>query len=97
MKKLCSAPHSAPPARFEITNPRTVACDNGKVEPRHEKIAIFTKPAGTLAHAARQLPNGRWPSKLGNEFDIEHDLPGVECSQYGQVRQYLKRAVGPVA
>jgi hypothetical protein len=139
-------PKLAPPERFEITSPRTVAynciawaagetqrkwwpdkmgvaywpkgvpreatlaafvaayatlgyreCDNGKLEPGCEKIAIFTKPAGTPAHAARQLPNGRWTSKLGNEFDIEHDLPGVECSQYGLVRQYLKRAMGPAA
>src|SRR5258708_36198713 len=32
-------------------------CDNGDFEVGFEKIAIFTKPAGTPAHAARQLPN----------------------------------------
>src|SRR5262245_254612 len=49
-------------------------CEDGSLEPEFTKIAIFTKPAGTPAHAARQLPNGRWTSKLGSEVDIEHDL-----------------------
>jgi hypothetical protein len=42
----------------------TLASD-GSVEPGYEKVAIFalgTKPT----HAAKQLPNGRWSSKLGS-------------------------------
>jgi hypothetical protein len=72
-------------------------CENGEPEPGYEKIAIYTKPAGTPAHAARQLPNGRWTSKLGREDDIEHDLRGVECSQYGEARQFMRRPVAPTA
>lgn len=137
-------PQLAPPAKFEITSPRTRAynciawtagetqrkwwpdkmkvdywpkevarettlpafvaayatlgyreCESGELELGFEKIAIFTKPAGTPAHAARQLSNGRWTSKLGSESDIEHDLRGVECSQYGQVKQFMKRPLRP--
>ena len=67
------------------------ACSGGDMEPGFEKIAIYTKPAGTPAHAARQLQNGRWSSKLGDEEDIEHDLSGLECPRYGEVRQFMKR------
>jgi hypothetical protein len=70
-------------------------CADSKFEPGFQKIAIFTKPAGTPAHAARQLPNGRWTSKLGSEVDIEQDLLGVECSLYGQVRKFMRRPIAP--
>ena len=71
-------------------------CSSGDLEPGFEKIALYAKPAGTPAHAARQLPNGKWTSKLGDEEDIEHDLPGLECTRYGEVRQFMRRAVRPV-
>ncbi len=58
-------------------------CDHSELESDFEKLAIFTKPAGTPAHAARQLPNGKWTSKLGNGYDIEHELRGVEGRGYG--------------
>jgi hypothetical protein len=66
-------------------------CDIGDLEAGFEEVAVFTKPAGTPTHAARQLPNGRWTSKLGHNEDIEHDLRGIEGRSYGQVRQFLKR------
>ena len=66
-------------------------CDGGNLEPGFEKIAIFVRPSGTPGHAARQLANGKWTSKLGPLQDIEHDLEGVECNSYGVVRQFLKR------
>jgi hypothetical protein len=43
-------------------------------------------------HAARQLPNGRWASKLGREDDVEHDSEkGVSGDNYGTVVAYMKR------
>jgi hypothetical protein len=39
-----------------------------------EKIGLFADPSGTPTHAARQLPNGRWTSKLAVQADIEHEL-----------------------
>ena len=68
-------------------------CENSDVEPGFEKIAIFTKPAGTPTHAARQLPTGKWTSKLGNRHDIEHDLRGVEGRDYGNAKVFMKRVV----
>src|SRR5438132_8294807 len=34
-------------------------------EQGYEKIALFTNQQGVPKHAARQLPSGRWTSKLG--------------------------------
>jgi len=66
-------------------------CESGDLEVGYEKIAIFLKPGGTPAHAARQLANGLWTSKLGSDQDIEHDLHCVEGSSYGRVKQFMKR------
>src|SRR2546430_690432 len=48
-------------------------CDHEQLEPAWEKIALFAL-AGIPKHAARQLPTGRWTSKLGPLEDIEHGL-----------------------
>jgi len=62
-------------------------CENDSLEPGFEKIALFTKryPDGTRpTHAARQLPSGRWTSKLGDCEDIEHeDLEVLHGPAYG--------------
>ncbi len=49
-------------------------CGDDAPEDGFEKVALFADGAGTPTHAARQLPNGRWTSKLGFLEDIEHDL-----------------------
>jgi hypothetical protein len=36
------------------------------------KVAIYGD-GGSYTHAARQLPSGRWTSKIGRLQDIEHD------------------------
>lgn len=66
--------------------------DSYQFESGVEKIAIFTKPDGRASHAARQLPSGRWTSKLGRNVDIEHDLHAIEGDVYGRVSAFLKRA-----
>ena len=56
-----------------------------------EKIALYADAQG-YTHAARQLANGRWTSKLGNEEDIEHDSPeAVAGGIYGQMALFMKR------
>lgn len=45
-------------------------------EPSFGKVAIYVR-SGLPTHAARQLPNGRWTSKLGRDVDIEHALPDL--------------------
>jgi hypothetical protein len=70
-----------------------VPCDEGNVEVGFEKIALFAL-SGVPKHAARQLPNGRWSSKLGVAVDIEHALEGVAGALYGTATQFLKRPLG---
>ena len=61
------------------------------VEIGFEKVAIYGQTL-FYRHAARQLPNGKWTSKLGEEEDIEHDTPDdVAGGLYGEVVQILKR------
>jgi hypothetical protein len=48
---------------------------------------------GKPKHAARQLANGRWTSKLGELEDIEHTLNGLDGIWYGSVMLILKRAL----
>jgi hypothetical protein len=42
---------------------------------------------------ARQLDDGKWASKLGQERDIIHTLSGLEGAEYGTVVRFLKRAL----
>ena len=68
------------------------ACDTGDPEDGHEKIAIYVSDDGP-EHAARQLPSGRWSSKLGQWEDIEHATPeSVECALYGTVAVFMRRS-----
>ena len=67
------------------------ACDGPELEPGFEKIAIYTK-MGAPTHAARQLSNGYWTSKLGRNIDIEHhSLEAIEGPAYGKAFAYMKR------
>ena len=66
-------------------------CSDGALKRRFEKIAIYADFHGTPTHAARQLPNGRWTSKLGRDIDIEHTLEALEGDQYGSVARFMKR------
>lgn len=65
-------------------------CTDGNLEPSVEKLAIYVVH-GRFTHIARQLPDGRWTSKLGNAEDITHDLSGLENSSYGTVTIYFKK------
>jgi hypothetical protein len=67
-------------------------CDSSDLEECFEKIAIYATPDGEPTHAARQLLNGKWTSKLGRWEDIEHELDGLSCEMYGTVKQILKRS-----
>ena len=72
-----------------------VPCAADALESGFEKIALYAL-AGVPKHAARQLPNGRWTSKLGELEDVEHCLDGLDGTWYGSVVQILKRPLpGP--
>lgn len=67
-----------------------VVCADDAHEAGYEKVAIF-KTADGPQHAARQLANGRWTSKLGELADIEHELRDLEGIEYGNVVAVLRR------
>jgi hypothetical protein len=68
-------------------------CDDGSLEDDHEKVALYGASL-FYTHAARQLPDGRWTSKLGRSEDIEHDTPDdVAGGIYGEVVQFMRRPI----
>jgi hypothetical protein len=67
-----------------------MVCNHDQLEPGFEKIALFAL-AGVPKHAARQLPSGRWTSKLGRREDIEHALHDLTGMVYGAVVLVMKR------
>lgn len=64
--------------------------DSAELEDGIEKIAIYARQDGP-SHAALQLTNGYWTSKLGHREDIEHELHGLEGERYGRVVAILAR------
>ncbi len=66
-------------------------CDDALPEPGFEKVALYGHNS-LYPHAARQLPGGRWTSKLGKAEDIEHDTPDVVAGGlYGEVVAIMRR------
>lgn len=62
-----------------------VKVDSPHLDPGFTKVALYHKD-GMWQHAARQLPTGRWASKLGPDEDIEHDDPDCMCGDsYGSL------------
>lgn len=73
-------------------------CKDGRLEKGFEKVALFGNrmPWGDIepTHAARQLANGKWTSKMGPLEDISHDrVSDVNGPTYGGVVHYIKRPI----
>ncbi len=66
-------------------------CDTGASEVGFEKVALSVGQDGAVLHAARQLVDGTWTSKLGEAWDITHELEKLEGEHYGQVACFLRR------
>jgi hypothetical protein len=56
-----------------------------------QKVAIYADRHGKPTHAARQLRDGWWASKLGPQIDIEHELTALDGPEYGTVAVILAR------
>jgi hypothetical protein len=70
----------------------TEETDSIELEDGWEKVAFYVENVDTPTHFARQLPNGRWTSKLGMHIDVEHDdLNCLEGPRYGRLGLILKR------
>jgi hypothetical protein len=65
-------------------------CEQGESEEGFQKVALFEKD-NKPTHAARQLLDGRWTSKLGSHIDVSHSLSAMEGGFYGNVNFFLKR------
>ena len=65
-------------------------CDDGSFENGYIKIAIFCNSNG-VTHAARQLPNGLWSSKLGPFFSVLHTIESISNGEYGDVTRFMKK------
>lgn len=65
-------------------------CENGDLEGGFEKVCLYEK-LGRPTHAARQLPDGSWTSKLGQAYDISHELEGLRGAKYGHPAIYMRR------
>jgi len=71
-------------------------CKDGSLEDDCEKIALFALEFenGLLisTHAAKQLPNGWWQSKLGKSKDIAHTNPeDLNGPLYGRPVTFMRR------
>lgn len=68
-------------------------CPDGRVEEGYQKVALYEEQ-GEWTHAALQMPNGRWRSKMGQGPVIEHQNPeSLSDGPYGNVAFYMRRVV----
>lgn len=67
-------------------------CESADLEDGFEKVVIYASRRSPT-HAALQLPDGTWTSKLGYEWeDIQHDDPrSVEGPTYGRMEVVMRR------
>jgi hypothetical protein len=57
----------------------------------YEKVCVYLN-GGIPTHMARQLPSGKWTSKLGHGWDISHlTLEQLHDSVYGKAEEILRR------
>jgi hypothetical protein len=64
---------------------------DSSLEEGYEKVAIYGDQWG-YTHAARQLEDGKWASKIGELEDIEHDSPeDLTGSDYGSVVKVMEK------
>lgn len=68
-------------------------CKDGSNEVGYTKIAIFVDADGIPTHAARQLPDGFWTSKLGQNIDVQHTIFSIQDGDYGNVALYMRRPI----
>jgi hypothetical protein len=67
-------------------------CADGELELGYEKVALYALQ-GVPTHAARQLTDGRWSSKLGRSVDVAHSPEALDGPLYGMIVVYLRRLI----
>jgi len=67
-------------------------CANGTLEKAKEKIVLYANEYGGFEHVARQLPDGKWTSKMDIDEDITHDTPqSLGGARYGEPVKFMER------
>ena len=67
-------------------------CDDGNVEDGCQKVVLYGSQE-RFEHAAVQMPNGRWRSKMGRGPVIEHRRPDALAGEvYGKAMGFMRRA-----
>lgn len=72
-------------------------CNSPDLEKGYEKIALYIDDdgMGLFSHVSKQLPDGRWTSKLGGGNDIIHN--SLEAfhgnKRHGNPVRFMKRAI----
>jgi hypothetical protein len=73
-------------------------CDDDRLEAEYQRVPLYADELDNWTHAARQLSDGWWTSKLGEAVDILHRSPReLVGGTYGEVRAIMKRAAGSVS
>ena len=66
-------------------------CDTDEIGTGFEKVAVYAL-SGEWTHAARQLEDGQWTSKVGQFEDISHpSLQNLAGEAYGAVYCIMRR------
>jgi hypothetical protein len=68
-------------------------CPDGTPEVGFDKVAIYASFEGKPTHAA-VFREGKWRSKLGPQWDISHELTGLNGDEYGYPVVFLRRRSG---
>ncbi len=66
-------------------------CSDGSFEEGKEKIVIYLNSQGIPTHAAKQIGEDLWSSKLGPHNDVSHSLLALENGTYGNATIFMKR------
>jgi hypothetical protein len=71
-------------------------CPDRSLQIGFQKVALY-RLGSLYTHAARQLEDGTWTSKLGRGEDIVHNTPGdVAGGVYGEVAEFMRRPIAKV-
>ena len=70
-------------------------CADLEKEDGFKKVALYADDFDNYTHAARQLENGFWTSKIGRSEDIEHEPKTLDLlvPEYGNVRFIMKKKI----
>lgn len=69
-----------------------IPCDSSILESGFVKIALYAHN-NFPTHASRQLTDGWWASKLGQNVDIEHEIDALNGGSYGSIVHFLRKRI----